>query len=237
MKDVIRDFETGNVLVAGMRGSGKDMLFGNVVARRKKPYISNTDYGGQYIPFVPSEFDCGGNTFRNFLSGKIRQYIYPYPDGYDVYIGDAGIYFPSQYDSQIDKEFGYLSTYIALSRHTGAHNIHCNAQAIERIYKKMREQSDIFYVCNWCKVIAGKIVIQQVTRYEKYQSAVDRVPPFRLRCPILNRNRIQTWQIQKQNYLISHGVIRRRVLIYWNRAHYNTRIFKEVLSLAPPQNP
>lgn len=44
IRNIKRMFEDGNVCVVGLRGRGKDMLFANIIARRRKEYISNTDY-------------------------------------------------------------------------------------------------------------------------------------------------------------------------------------------------
>ena len=60
----------------------------------------------------------------------------------------------------------------------------------------------------------------------------NRVPPFRLRRPLLNADRRQQWEIQRSNYEISHGSVVPRTLIYFNRSNYNTRIFKEMLENA-----
>lgn len=229
MRKIVRLFEDGNVCVCGLRGRGKDMLTGNVVMRRKKPYVSNTNYGGTFYPYVPKQLDCGGNTFRNFLKQDVLYYRYPFSDGTDIYLGDCGIYFPSQYNGELNKEYGYMSTFMALSRHLGDCNVHFNVQNLNRVWDKIREQSDIYIMCNWCKVLFGKIVIQKVTIYELYDAAVKRVPPFRLPRPWLNPDRIFQWKVQKQNYEIAHGNIKPRLLIYWNKSNYNTRIFKEVL--------
>lgn len=230
MRKIIKLFNKGNVSVCGLRGTGKDMLFANVAIRRGLPYVSNTDYGGQFIPFDPSVLDCR-NTYRDFISGTLSPYVYPYADGTDFYIADGGIYFPSQYQGDLCKQYGYLSTFMALSRHLGDCNVHYNVQNLNRMWDKIREQSDIYIRCCWCKVIFG-IVLQKVVIYEKYESAVNRVPPFRLPRPWLNPDRMQTWEIQKQNYDISHGTVKPRLLIYRNRSQYNTRVFKEMLANA-----
>ena len=230
IRKVIRYFKDGNVCVCGLRGRGKDMLFANVVMRRKLPYISNTDYGGTCYRFDPPEFDCGGNTYKNFLDAKIKPYRYPYADKVDLYIGDCGIYFPSQYCNELNKYYGYFATFMALSRHLGECNVHFNVQNLNRVWDKIREQSDIYLLCNWCKVFFGKIVIQKVTAYEFYDSAVKRVPRFRIPQPWLNPDRIFQWKLAKQNYDVTHGYIKPHLLIYINRSKYNTRIFKEVLS-------
>ena len=231
MRKIIKLFEEGNVSVCGLRGKGKDMLFANVVMRRKKPYISNTNYGGEFIPFEPYVLNCR-NTYRNFLTGKINRYEYPFDDGVDIYIADGGVYMPSQYQGELCKEYGHIPVYMAISRHLGDCNFHYNVQNLNRMWDKIREQSDTYIRCICCKVLFGKIVLQKVIIYEKYESAVNRVPPFRLRRPLINPTRLQAWEIQKQNYEISHGSVKPRFLIYINRSKYNTRIFKEMLAHA-----
>lgn len=231
MRKIIKLFEEGNVSVCGLRGKGKDMLFANVVMRRKKPYISNTNYGGDYIRFDATVLDCK-NTWRSFLTGKLKPYYYPYPDGVDIYLADGGVYMPSQYQGELCKEYGHIPVYMAISRHLGDCNFHYNVQNLNRMWDKIREQSDTYIRCVGCKVLFGKIVLQKVIIYEKYESAVNRVPPFRLRRPLINPTRLQAWEIQKQNYEISHGSVKPRFLIYINRSKYNTRIFKEMLENA-----
>lgn len=230
MKRIIKLFRAGNVCVCGLRGRGKDMLMANVVVRRKLPYVSNVNYGGQYIPLSLMDFDCGGNTFENFITGNIKPYTFPYPDGTDLYISDAGVYFPSQYCSQLDKKYGYLAVFAALSRHLGCMNFHTNSQAINRVWTKLAEQSEVYLMCNWCRVLFGKLVIQKVTLYERYQSAVDRVPPYKLPRMRLNADRKCNIAMEKQRYRVQHGEIKVRTLIYWNKSTYDTRIFKSILS-------
>ena len=231
LKKITKLFKLGNVSVCGLRGTGKDMLFANVVMRRGKPYISNTNYGGKWIPFDPDALNCR-NTWRNFITGKLNHYDYPYEDGVDFYLADGGVYMPSQHQGELVKEYGHIPIYMAISRHLGDCNFHYNVQNLNRMWDKIREQSDIYIRCIWCKAFFGKFVLQKVVIYEKYESAVNRVPPFRLRRPFFNKDRMQVWDIQKQNYDIAHGSVKSRILIYWNRSKYNTRIFKEMLENA-----
>lgn len=231
MRKILKLFEQGNVSISGLIGSGKDMLMGNVIVRRGLPYVSNTNYGGKWIPFDPKALNCQ-NTWRNFITGNLRRYVYPYEDGTDIYLADGGVYFPSQFCNDLNKDYGYLATFMALSRHFGS-RFHYNVQNLNRMYDKVREQSDLYIRCIWTKVLFGFLVIQKVIIYEKYESCVNRVPPFRLRKPLLNPDRIQQWEIQSMNYEISHGVVEPRILIYINRSTYNTRIFKEMLENAP----
>lgn len=227
---IVRLFQDGNVCVCGLRGRGKDLLMANVVARRNKAYVSNVDYGSLHLQFDPMDYDCGKNTFKSFITGKVKKYVYPHEDGTDIYISDAGVYFPSQYCNELNRDYGYFATFMALSRHLGECNVHFNAQNLNRVWDKIREQSDCYIMCNGCIVLFGKIVLQRVTLYELYDSALKRVPPFRLSKPFLNRERQFQWEIQKSNYDIAHGSIRSHLLIYLHKSNYNTRFFKEVLA-------
>ncbi len=229
IKKIIKLFRSGNVCVCGLRGRGKDMLFSNVAVRRGLPYVSNTDYGGVRYYFSPMDFDCGGNTYENFLNGDINPYVYPFPDGTDIYIADAGVYFPSQYCKELNRQYGFFSTFMALSRHLGECNVHFNVQNLNRVWDKIREQSDIYVMCNWCRVLFGRLVIESVTVYETYDSAVNRVPPYKRPRVRLNADRKLAVQMEKQRYRIAHGDIRRYILVYVNKSTYDTRIFKHML--------
>lgn len=229
MKRIIKLFRAGNVCVCGLRGRGKDMLFANVAVRRGLPYVSNTDYGGDHIEFDPLNYICGGNTYENFIEGNLKPYIYPHDDGTDIYVSDAGIYFPAQYCKELNKRYGFLSTFMAISRQLGECNFHFNVQNLNRVWDKIREQSDIYIMCNWCKVLFGRVVIQKVTVYEKYESAVDRVPPYKAPKVRLNSDRKMNIAMEKQRYRTAHGEIKVYPLVYLNRSTYDTRIFKKML--------
>lgn len=234
-KKIIRLFEEGNVCVTGLKGRGKDMLMANVVARRHIPYVCNVDYKAKksfYKRFNPLDYDTK-NTYRNFIENDIVSYVYPHEDGTDIYISDAGVYFPSQYCSQLDKLYGGFVSFMALSRHLGNCNVHVNVQNLNRCWTKVSEQSDGYIMCNKCIVLPFGFVLQLVTIYEKYESCVNRVPPFSMKRPLMNKDRQQQWEIQYTNYRISHGKVERRILFYRNITQYDTRVFKTMLN---PEN-
>lgn len=229
MKKIIRLFEEGNVSVCGLRGKGKDMLMANVVVRRKLPYVSNVYYGGECFPLNLSALDCGKNTYDDFINDTVKYYEFPYGDGVDVYVSDAGVYFPSQYCNELNRKYPYLAMYQALSRHLANANFHYNTQTLNRVYDKIREQSETYIRCIWCKVFFGKLVFQRVYIYERYQSCVDCVPLFDLKRPLVNPTRRLTYDLAKMNYQIAHGKIVGRWLIYFNKSCYDTRRFKELM--------
>lgn len=229
LKKIIRMFEKGSVCVVGLRGRGKDMLTANVVVRRGKKYIGNTCYDESlYIPFNYKDIDCGGNTYKNFITGDIKYYEFPYERGTDVYLSDCGVYFPAQYCNQLNNSYGQLSVYQALCRQAAGANFHTNCQNLNRIYDKIREHSDLYIYCCRCFYWKGW-VLQQVRIYDRYQSCVDRVPPYAISRPMLNRDRIQRWEMDKQHYDILYGRIQSGWLLYRNRSTYDTNVFKEMM--------
>lgn len=227
ISSVVRLFKRGNVAVCGLRGRGKDMLMANVVVRRRKPYISNVDYGGKFNDLDFSLIDCGKNTYQNFISGDLKAYIFPYPDGTDVYISDVGVYLPAQYCNELNKRYPYLPVFMALSRHLGKCNVHYNVQALPRAWDKLREQVDQYINCRGCFVLFGKIVFQKIRIYEQYDACVSNVPPLRLSWHFKEST---TDQVLKASYLASHGKIKTGYLFYINRSKYDSRRFKTMLS-------
>lgn len=231
-RSIVRYFENGNVCVTGLRGRGKDMLIANVVTRRKKPYISNVNYQEDlHIPFIPMKFDIAQNSYKNFISGKLNKYVYPYEDGIDLYISDVGVYYPSQYCNELNRDYPYIPTFSALSRQLGACNVHINVQNLNRAWDKLREQSDTYIDCKRCWVLfSGKLVIQKVVIYDMYDSVLRRVKPYRSSTTLFSSRESKVLDdMERQRYEQKNGLVRGAWLIYINKSNYNTRIFKEML--------
>lgn len=229
MNKIVKMFERGSVCVVGMKGTGKDMLTGNVIARRKKPYACNINYNAQKSRFEPLDFTTltlSGNTPFDLVDGKIKPYRYPYEDGTDIYISDVGIYFPSQYCNELNKRYSGIALFEAVSRHLGDARVHLNCQNYGRIYDKMREMSDTYILCEWCKYFKGW-VIQSVIVYDKSESCANRIKPCRVSTPLLGESRKQV-QMYKDNFYNQHGNVRRLLLFYRNKTRYDTRYFKGV---------
>lgn len=227
-KKVIDLFNSGNVCVTGLRGTGKDVLFGNVIARRKAPYVSNIDYGGYFCKVNFKDLTLSDNKFTNFVEGDIHEYNYPYPRGSDVYISDVGVYMPSQYCNELNKLYQGMSSYQALSRQVSRNNFHINVQNLNRAWDKIREQSDIYIRCRKCFFVFG-FVFQLITTYDKYQTCLDRVKPCRIRVPMLNLEAQTQAKIYRDKFFNQHGEIRNRVLIYRNKSKHDTYYFERLL--------
>lgn len=228
MRRVIKLFERGNVCVFGFTGSGKDTLFGNVIMRRRLPYVCDISYGGQWYPYDYKDFDCGENTYENFVTGDYKYFKFKYPDHTDLYFPDGGIKYPATYSNVLDKKYPHMATYLALNRHICLGHTHWNVQAPERMWNKFREQGDTYIMCCWIKWF-GPYCLQKIRIYQKYESAVARVPLFPLRRPLFNFDRRFQWKMLKTNYLIAHGEIKERILFYKNRSKHDTRAFRGLL--------
>lgn len=229
---IVDKFKSGSVCVTGLRGTGKDVLFGNVIARRKKPYVSNLDYGGDREVLNLSLLDMGGNSYRNFIANSFSPFHYPFKKGADIYISDVGAYLPSQYCNELNKAYPYLPTYVALSRQISRNNIHFNVQNLNRAWDKFREQSDIYIRCRWCKVIFGKLVVMGITTYDKAESCQARVKPCRLSAPLFcSKEKQLQLDIYKDNFSNVHGEVKDYVLIFWNKSQHDTYDFEKKLEV------
>lgn len=226
----IKLFRKGNVCVTGLKGTGKDMLIANVVARRREPYVSNVDYTSNdlFTPLDVNALDMGGNTYKNFVNGDVKPYHCPYKDKTDIYISDVGVYFPSQYCNELNRDYKNIPMYMALSRQINDASVHVNVQNLNRCWDKLREMSDTFIYCRWCKVFFG-IVVQVVTEYEKYETCLARMAEPKISVPLFNRTARTNAKIYLDQFRNTHGKIKTRLLIYRNKSNYNTRVFKEML--------
>lgn len=228
--NVIKLFKKGNVCVTGLRGTGKDLLMGNVIVRRKKEYVSNLEYDnkGLWFSLDYSLIDLGKNSFKDLLEGNVKYYKYTYPQGSDIYISDVGCYFPSQYCNELNRDYKYLPLYMALSRQVSHNNVHINVQNLNRAWDKIREQSDTYIRCRKCIYIFG-FVIQFITIYDKYQSCVDRVSPCRIHEPLFADKEVRTnVQMYRDKFFNQYGSVKNKILIYFNRSKHDTYYFEKL---------
>lgn len=229
-KKIIKLFESGNVCVTGLRGTGKDVLFGNVISRRKAPYVSNIDYGGYYCKANLKDLCLSDNKYNNFIEDDIHEYNYPYPRASDVYISDVGVYLPSQYCNELNKLYQGMASYQALSRQVSRNNFHINVQNLNRAWDKIREQSDIYIRCRRCFVIPRiNVVFQLITTYDKYDACLNRVKPCRIRVPLFNREAQVNARIYRDKFFNENGTIKNRILIYKNKSKHDTYYFERLL--------
>lgn len=214
-------FNKNNVIVFGKKGTGKDMIFNYIT--NTKEYYANIPYTKlPQLMINVSELKLGDNTFETLLNDKIVKVSWPYKENTDIFISDCGVYLPSQYDYILHKKYGGLPLLYALSRHIGNFNIHCNAQALERIWKPLREQAD-WYVKTLDTVSLPFMLLTKYRLYDKYQSALNDVRVVKL--PLLNNDSENNVRIHNAN----NGIIKERWIIQLKcNVKYDTRYFKKV---------
>lgn len=219
-------FDKGNVIVFGNKGKGKDLVFSKVIGWRNKPYYSNINYGGDYEFISLQEIDVG-NDFNNFIKESINQVEKRVEmEGKDVYISDAGIYLPSQFDTTLHKTYKGLPIYYALSRHLYANNVHTNVQNLEREWKALREMGDTYIWCRNTINILG-VLVTECYIYEKYETACARMLPLDVN--ILDKDD----NLSKKQFDATNGTIEKiyifnpiKSLKYDTRA-FAKKVFKE----------
>lgn len=220
-------FLRDSVLVFGNKGKGKDLLFQMIIKKRRKPYYGNIRYGGaKWYPLEVKDLSCGINTFNQMISGDIKPFEPKFEEKRDVYISDCGIYFPSQYFQLLDKTHPSVPLYMALSRHLYVQNVHCNCQAINRIWDKMREQFGYYIKCVKCNVFFGRIVRQTVCVYDRYNDAFEDVRPFK---PV-KKKRSDEVAAEDARSRQNYGLIKEYTI--WHilpNDKYNTRHFKDLM--------
>lgn len=218
-------FENGNVIVYGQKGKGKDLLFQKVINKRKnKKYFSNIDYGKKYNAFDMTMIDLTPNTFENMIENNIIKINDPLGcENSDIYISDGGIYYPSQYDTLLNKKYRSLGLAYALSRHLWNNNIHVNTQALSRVWKLLREQADTYIKCRHT-IKLPFILVTFYTIYDKYASAENDIRPIKSRF----RNKVS--KAETDIYNGTNGIIKNGFIVQLKRSvKYDTRIFKKII--------
>ena len=224
----VKLFDGGNVIVTGLRGRGKDLAFCLVVNARKRDYISNIQYSDprkkyKRFPLDLKVWELSGNTYTDMITGEVKTYVYPYPDGLDYYISDAGIYFPSQYQAELCKKYKSAPMFQALSRHLGDCNVHCNVQNMPRLWDKIREQIDIYVRMDKCSFIGKtKWCYVRAYSYSTEESCVKAVVPPHFGIGKVGRE-------ARYNFEIVHGKIKKYGFFARLPYNYDSRRFKKLL--------
>lgn len=230
LKYIISLFENHSISVFGEKGSGKDVLFGNVIARRKLPYISNCSYGYDFIPYSYRDIilPC---THRQLVEGNVGYYEWAHPLGADIYLSDCGVYFPSYADNELNKSYPSIPIFMSLSRHLAENAVHVNSQSVSRVWLKMREQNTRYILCEGVNKFLMKlgIVYMHCIVYDKYESACAKVKPCRVHVPLsLNPEAKVQAEIYRDNFYNQHGSVERHTILCLNRSKHDTHFFRKL---------
>ena len=213
-----------NVIVYGHKGKGKDLIF-QWMTPRKKPYVSNTDYGGDQIPLNLTLMTDINNDFRDFINGDVHKANkIEKLEGVDWYISDSGVYLPSNEDAYLHKMYKSFPILFALSRHLYNSNIHCNIQELDRLWKPIREQAD-YYLRAIGTLKLPFLVVVRVIGYDNYNDAVAKLSPIKIK--LFDKRESKA---QKEIANSSRGEISKFFIVIpkW-RIHYDTRAFHKIV--------
>lgn len=222
-REIINEFKRCNVLVAGKKGAGKDLLFQEVINKRKKPYYANIDYGGAYTHVTPLDVSVAPNTYVDFITNNVEEVARRFREKEDIYISDGGIFLPSYMDSTLYKKFPSFPIYYALSRHLAEHNVHVNVQNFGRLWKALREQADSYILVKRTIKLPFFLLVDCII-YDKYQSAEQGLEPVKVR--VFNKHS----KAETDIYHAERGYIKRGFVIIAKKSiKYDTRAFEKVL--------
>ena len=183
---LVHEFQRCNVMVFGKKGSGKDVIFAHVIALRNEKHYSNIPYDGNTEIIRLDEIGAGDNTFEDCINGTITKFMPRFDEGCDIYVSDAGIYFPNTMDKQLNTFYPSMPVLFALARHLYQNNIHTNCQAFGRPWKKLREQADS-YIQVLRTVRRGDYLYVKIVGYDKEKDAENEQNPsvkYTVRVPI-----------------------------------------------------
>lgn len=223
-RNTLWNFKHCNVLVAGKKGSGKDLLFQWVINKRKKPYYANISYGGKCKKISLKNVSCYPNDYDHIVNDNITRTPHLFKEKSDIYISDIGIYLPSYMDSKLYNKFPSMPVFYALSRHLYNNNVHCNTQNIERGWKALREQADFYVIVKRTYKIFGFFFITKYYSYDRYDSARQGLQPIKTR--LLNKYS----KAQVDIYKATNGDIRKGYIFQFKpNLKYNTRAMEKIL--------
>lgn len=217
-------FKHCNVLVAGKKGSGKDLLFQWVINKRNEYYYGNIGYGGHHKIVKLKQVSCEPNDYDHIVNDKIEKKPHFFREKKDIYISDIGIYLPSYMDSKLYSKFPSMPIYYALSRHLANNNVHCNTQNIERGWKALREQADFYIQVKRTYKIFGFLFITKYYSYDRYESARQNLMPLKAR--LLNKYS----KAEVDIYKATNGDIRKGYIFQIKpKLKYDTRAMEKIL--------
>jgi hypothetical protein len=228
---LVKRFSNNNMIVFGKKGTGKDMLFQQVINATNKHHYSNISYGKKTLPIVMNDISLFPNTYEQMINGTIEKIKPNLNEKLDIYISDGGVMLPSQYDWLLHKKFPSFPLLYALQRHLYNSNMHVNVQSLGRLWKPIRELAD-GYIQAERTIWIGPIFIQFLTYYDRYESAERTLLPMKRR--MING---MSDAITDQ-YIATNGLIKPMYLIGTKkRIHYNTRYFRDVFFIKPTGEP
>lgn len=223
-KFIVKQFERCNIIVFGKKRTGKDLLFQFVINKRDTAHYANIQYSEKTEIRSLKDFSCAPNIYKNFIDGTVKVIPKKNAERTDFYISDGGIILPSQYQGDLVKLYPSFPTYYALTGHLTDSNIHINTQVLTRVWDKLREQADgYFMTLNTLHI--GRLFMTSLIYYDRYQSALDTLRPFP--CSFFSSKEKKA---MKADFDAKHGIVKHMLLFQvLPKSCYDTRYYHRVL--------
>jgi len=221
---IVARFKIGNCIVFGKKRKGKDLLFQNVILKRRKEYFSTITYGYKWSKITLDEISLHPNTYDDLINNTVEKSDKkPKREKRDIYISDGGNYLPSQYRKILEKSYPSTPLYYSLSGHLYDSNVHVNYNgSFTRVWDKLREQAD-YYFRALVTVKMPFALYTKVRYYEEPQAAEDNVLPFKK--SMVNGGEVRA---AKRQYNATYGNIKDMwVRIPKRKIKYDTRAFEK----------
>lgn len=242
VKHVVNFFRGGNVIVAGHKGNGKDLLFSMVIKERDKcgeVHAANIRYTDKTKVRDIRDYCLKNTTMANFINGHYETEQVTFTQKEDYYISEAGLALPNWLRSELEKKKNPTHTLpitFALSRHLGEFNFHANAQEFVRIWDKLREQADTMIYCERATVLFKRLAFQKFVVYDRLESALEHRQPIQVPRGLFGQKRKEALG-HVAVYNAKYGYIKRfRIWHILPKKPYDTRAFyKALYKQDPPQ--
>lgn len=216
-----QEFSRCNVAVFGKKGTGKDLLFAHAIYLRREPHYANIPYN-EYTEVIPlNSIKVGDNNYKNVLENNIEKIERTFKNFTDIYLSDAGIFFPSQYNKTLDELYAGVPIFMALSRQLYQLNVHFNTQELSRVWNKIREQADC-YIRVLGSRFKGAFVYIDTISYQQYNSAEKGILP-----PLKPRNKKERRELEE--FTARNGeVVYRTFRMHRREIKFDTYYFSNV---------
>ncbi|HHW89464.1 MAG TPA: hypothetical protein GX745_00970 [Clostridiales bacterium] len=218
---LVEQFRRCNVAVFGKKGTGKDLLFAHVIYLRKECHYANIPYN-ELTEVIPLNIiGVGSNNYKNVLENNIKKIERTFKNCTDIYLSDAGIFFPSQYNETLDKLYAGIPIFMALSRQLYQLNVHFNSQELNRVWNKIREQADCYIRVLQSRFVGPFVYIDTIS-YQQYNSAEKGILP-----PLKPRNKKERRELEE--FTARNGeVVYRTFRMHKREIKFDTYYFSKV---------
>ena len=224
-KTIQSSFSSGNVIVFGKKGKGKDLIFNYAINTRGIRCASNIPFNKDICKVRPiKDYNLDPNTFENMLNDNVKICKKTINEGEDYYISDGGIFLPSQYEGMLCKLYPSLPMFYATSRHLAQMNIHINSQYLGRVWDKLREQANTYIKCIESNKLFNKYIITKCIFYDQYKTAMAEMLPFPKQLFESKENKSKRIEFEAHNGIVKYFYVIQKI----KHIYYDTRYFHKV---------